>query len=158
MAYFAAPAANAVCGLRSLACPSASAATSMPLPFRRHCPCLLYPHPFSVDISNVPRAGKATNKYSDSLQRLPSNMCECVCALRTETASEFLCFLSVFWLVLRNERKKPQTKYEMQSVCRKAQKFFGFVCRSNTHGALHKDCNSPNAHYSLWLRSFDVCK
>lgn len=96
VAYFAAPATNAALGFPS-ACPSTS-----PMPFRCHSS-----PPFSVDISNLPRAGKATNKYSVHPQICVCApcVCECVClcALRTETetASELVFSLCVLVYLLK---------------------------------------------------------
>lgn len=124
-----------------------------------HCHFAVFFRNFSLDISNVPRAGKATNKYSDSPQRVHPQICVCVCVCQCALCELklklrlSLCFLSlcsglVFW----NERKNLNQIWNAKCLPQSTKVlWFRLPIESALSTLFHMECNnSPNAHYFLW--------
>lgn len=122
-----------------------------------HCHFAVFFRNFSLDISNVPRAGKATNKYSDSPQRVHPQICVCVCVSVCSANWNWNCvWACVFSLcsglvLVWNERKNLNQIWNAKCLLQSTKVlWFRLPIESALSTLFHMDCNSPNAHYFLW--------
>lgn len=122
-----------------------------------HCHFAVFLRNFSLDISNVPRAGKATNKYSDSPQRVHPQICVCVCVSVCSANWNWNCvWACVFSLcsglvLVWNERKNLNQIWNAKCLPQSTKVlWFRLPIESALSTLFHMDCNSPNAHYFLW--------